>query len=42
MMFGWLSSKGQKDALIPYIEDVVKSVDVEAKEVIIEVLEGLL
>ena len=34
--------KGQKDALIPYIEDVVKSVDVEAKEVIIEVLEGLL
>ncbi len=32
----------QKDALIPYIEDVVKVVDIEAKEVIIEVLEGLL
>lgn len=32
----------QKDALIPYIEDVVKFVDIDAKEVIIEVLEGLL
>ena len=33
---------GKKDALIPYIEDVVKSVDTESKKVIIEVLEGLL
>ena len=33
---------GQKDALIPYIEDVVKSVDIESKKVTINVLEGLL
>ena len=33
---------GQKDALIPYIEDVVKAVDIEAKQVTIQVLEGLL
>ena len=34
--------KGEKDALIPYIEDVVKAVDVENKRVTIEVIEGLL
>ena len=33
---------GQKDALIPYIEDVVKAVDSETKQVTIQVLEGLL
>ena len=33
---------GQKDALIPYIEDVVKAVDIETKQVTIQVLEGLL
>ena len=36
------SGPGQKDALIPYIEDVVKSVDIESKKVTINVLEGLL
>ncbi len=34
--------QGQKDALIPYIEQIVKSVDIENKEVIIDVMEGLL
>ena len=33
---------GQKDALIPYIEDVVKDVNIETKQVTIQVLEGLL
>ncbi|GEN55758.1 ribosome maturation factor RimM [Halolactibacillus alkaliphilus] len=33
---------GQKDLLIPYIEDVVKVVDVEQKRVTIEPMEGLL
>lgn len=31
-----------KDILIPYIDEVVKNVDIEAKKVIIEPLEGLL
>jgi 16S rRNA processing protein RimM len=31
-----------KDILIPYIEEVVKSVDIEAKNVMIEPMEGLL
>ncbi|MCL1990168.1 MAG: ribosome maturation factor RimM [Defluviitaleaceae bacterium] len=34
--------KGEKDALIPYIEDVVKNVDIENKKVTIELLEGLI
>ena len=34
--------QGQKDALIPYIEDVVKDVNIDAKTVPIQVLEGLL
>lgn len=34
--------QGKKDALIPYIEDVVKQVDVEEKKIIIHVLEGLM
>jgi len=39
----WIVKRvGQKDVLIPYIEDVVKDVNIEDKEVIIEVLEGLL
>ena len=34
--------KGEKDALIPYIEDVVKAVDIENKTVTVELLEGLI
>ncbi|GEL75899.1 ribosome maturation factor RimM [Tenuibacillus multivorans] len=34
--------KGLSDALIPYIDSVVKKVDVENKQVIIEEMEGLL
>ncbi|MCL2560123.1 MAG: ribosome maturation factor RimM [Turicibacter sp.] len=34
--------KGEKDALIPYIADVVKEVDIEEKTVTIELLEGLI
>jgi len=34
--------KGEKDVLIPYIEDVVKAVDIENKTVTIELLEGLI
>ncbi|WP_088069413.1 ribosome maturation factor RimM [Gottfriedia luciferensis] len=37
-----IQRKGQKDALIPYIEQVVKEVDVENKKVKIELMEGLL
>ena len=33
---------GEKDLLLPYIEDVVKEVDVDNKKVIVHVLEGLL
>lgn len=33
---------GKKDALIPYIEDVVRDVDVEAKKITIHLLEGLI
>ncbi|MFC4617321.1 ribosome maturation factor RimM [Camelliibacillus cellulosilyticus] len=34
--------KGKKDLLIPYIEDVVKSVDTEAKKVVVHLMDGLL
>ena len=34
--------KGKKDALIPYIESVVKQIDLEKGEVSIEIPEGLL
>nr|WP_263313517.1 ribosome maturation factor RimM [Mammaliicoccus sp. Marseille-Q6498] len=34
--------KGDKEYLIPYIEDVVKQVDVENKTILIEPMEGLL
>lgn len=34
--------KGDKEYLIPYIEDVVKHVDVDLKTIKIEPLEGLL
>jgi len=34
--------KGEKDALIPYIEQIVKEIDVENKKVKIELMEGLL
>ncbi|WP_026570385.1 MULTISPECIES: ribosome maturation factor RimM [Sediminibacillus] len=39
----WVASrKGKKDLLIPYIEDIVKTIDVAHKRVIIEPMEGLL
>ncbi|NSL51206.1 ribosome maturation factor RimM [Calidifontibacillus erzurumensis] len=34
--------QGEKDLLLPYIEDVVKRVDVENKKVIVHMMEGLL
>jgi 16S rRNA processing protein RimM len=37
-----IKGKSGKDILIPYIEDVVKQVDVKAKSVVIDPLEGLL
>jgi len=33
---------GQKDLLLPYIEDVVKNVDIEEKSVTVHLLEGLI
>ncbi|GAA0612437.1 ribosome maturation factor RimM [Virgibacillus siamensis] len=39
----WVVKRHQeKDALLPFIEDVVKQVDISAKKVIIEPMEGLL
>ena len=39
----WVIKKpGGKEVLIPYIEDVVKSVDVKEKVILIEPMEGLL
>lgn len=39
----WVAyDKDGKEILIPYIDDVVKEVDVEKKKVIIEVMEGLI
>ncbi|GGE65764.1 ribosome maturation factor RimM [Priestia taiwanensis] len=37
-----IARKGQKDALIPYIKDIVLDIDVEEKKVIIHIMEGLL
>jgi 16S rRNA processing protein RimM len=37
-----LSRKGQKDALIPYIDDVVLDIDLENQKIVIHVMEGLL
>ncbi|MDR9795407.1 MULTISPECIES: ribosome maturation factor RimM [unclassified Aeribacillus] len=37
-----VKQKGKKDLLIPYIEDVVKHIDVKEKRVIIFPMEGLL
>ncbi|SDJ72867.1 ribosome maturation factor RimM [Sediminibacillus albus] len=34
--------KGQKDLLIPYIEDVVKEINIDNSKVVIEPMEGLL
>ncbi|TYR82698.1 ribosome maturation factor RimM [Priestia megaterium] len=34
--------KGKKEVLIPYIDDIVQSINVEDKEIIISVMEGLL
>ena len=42
MTFGSLNVLDKKMHSIPYIEDVVKAVDIEAKQVTIQVLEGLL
>ena len=39
----WIVKReGQKDVLVPYIKQVVKSVDIDKKEVIIEIIDGLL
>jgi 16S rRNA processing protein RimM len=38
----WVIKAGGKEILIPYIEDVVKKVDVKEKTIIIEPMEGLL
>jgi 16S rRNA processing protein RimM len=39
----WVIKKaGSKDILIPYIEQIVKEVDISAKKVIITPMEGLL
>ena len=37
-----IQRKGEKDLLIPYIEDVVKGVDIENKSVLINLIEGLI
>ncbi|MGM9986543.1 MAG: ribosome maturation factor RimM [Bacillaceae bacterium] len=37
-----LKRKGKKDALIPYIESIVKEIDVEEKKIIIHLMEGLI
>ncbi|GLB59372.1 ribosome maturation factor RimM [Cytobacillus sp. NCCP-133] len=37
-----IKGKGGKEILIPYIEDVVKEVDVKEKKVVINAIEGLL
>ena len=37
-----VKGKGGKEHLIPYIEDVVKEIDVQAKSIVITPLEGLL
>lgn len=37
-----VKGKGGKEQLIPYIEDVVKEIDVQAKRIVITPLEGLL
>ncbi|KGX93189.1 16S rRNA-processing protein RimM [Pontibacillus halophilus JSM 076056 = DSM 19796] len=37
-----IKRKGKKDALIPYIEQVVKQINVDEKKVTIEPMEGLL
>lgn len=40
----WVLSAGQnkKDILLPYIDDVVKKIDIESKRIEVHVLEGLL
>ncbi len=37
-----IQRKGKKDLLIPYIEQVVKSVNIEEKQVVIHPMEGLI
>ncbi|NJI51766.1 ribosome maturation factor RimM [Bacillus subtilis] len=37
-----IGRKGKKDALIPYIESVVKHIDVKEKKIEIELMEGLI
>ena len=41
-MFGLLKGKIGKDILIPYIEDIVKEIDIEKKKIVITLMEGLL
>ena len=41
-MFGLLKGKSGKEQLIPYIEDVVKEIDVSEKVIMITPIEGLL
>ncbi len=36
------SQPGKKDVLIPYIDDVVKTIDLEEKKIVIDALEGLI
>ncbi|WVE35849.1 ribosome maturation factor RimM, partial [Priestia megaterium] len=38
----WVVKKGGKEVLIPYIDDVVQSIDIDEKEIVITVMEGLL
>lgn len=38
----WVVSDGQKEYMIPYIEDVVKTIDLEEGKIVITPIEGLL
>ena len=41
-MYGLLKVKVVKNSLIPYIEEVVKEIDVKEKTIVITPMEGLL
>ncbi|WP_313471504.1 ribosome maturation factor RimM, partial [Lysinibacillus sp.] len=38
----WVVKGSKKEHYIPYIEDIVKDIDVEEKKIVIHVMEGLL
>lgn len=38
----WVVKGAKKEHYIPYIEDIVKNIDVEEKKIVIHVMEGLL